>query len=45
MSTYRERIKRACHLMKNHGLDVIILTNPANMFYLTGTAAFVPTPW
>ncbi|MCG7852003.1 MAG: Xaa-Pro peptidase family protein [Methanosarcinaceae archaeon] len=36
MSMYRERIKRACELMENHGLDIIILTNPANMFYLTG---------
>lgn len=36
MSTYRERIKRDCQLMEKHGLDIIILTNPANMFYLTG---------
>jgi Xaa-Pro aminopeptidase len=36
MSIFRERISRACDLMENHGLDVIILTNPANMFYLTG---------
>jgi Xaa-Pro aminopeptidase len=36
MSTYRERISRACGLMEAHGLDLIILTNPANMFYLTG---------
>ena len=36
MSTYHERIKWACELMEKHGLDIIILTNPANMFYLTG---------
>ena len=36
MSIFRERIKRACALMEKHGLDVVILTNPANMFYLTG---------
>jgi Xaa-Pro aminopeptidase len=36
MSVFRERIKRACGLMGKYGLDVIILTNPANMFYLTG---------
>lgn len=36
MSVYRERIKSAGLLMKEHGLDAIILTKPANMFYLTG---------
>jgi Xaa-Pro aminopeptidase len=36
MSFYKERIKRAGELMGKHGLDVIILTKPANMFYLTG---------
>ena len=36
MSIFRERISRACELMKEHELDVIILINPANMFYLTG---------
>ena len=36
MPNYRERIHKACVLMEDHGLDVIILTNPANMFYLTG---------
>lgn len=36
MPDYRERIRKACVLMEHHDLDVIILTNPANMFYLTG---------
>ncbi|MDY0041138.1 MAG: Xaa-Pro peptidase family protein, partial [Desulforhabdus sp.] len=33
---YRERIRRCCHLMEKAGLDVMVLTKPANMFYLTG---------
>lgn len=36
MSIYRNRIKRAVALMGEYGLDVIILTKPANMLYLTG---------
>ena len=33
---YRERLRRCSALMKNEGLDVLLLTKPANMFYLTG---------
>ena len=36
MSVYEERIKRAGKLMKEHGLNVILLAKPANMSYLTG---------
>jgi len=36
MSVYRDRIKTAGRLMEEHGFDAIILTKPANMFYLTG---------
>ena len=36
MSLYEERIKRAGELMDKYGLDAILLTKPANMFYLTG---------
>lgn len=33
---YQERLKRCSNLMKIQGLDVLLLTKPANMFYLTG---------
>jgi Xaa-Pro aminopeptidase len=33
---YQERVKRCSQLMKAAGIDVLILTKPANMFYLTG---------
>lgn len=33
---YKERLERCGHLMKSAGLDVLLLTKPANMFYLTG---------
>ena len=33
---YPERLKRCSHLMKGAGLDALLLTKPANMFYLTG---------
>ena len=33
---YQERLKRCSLLMKEAGLDVLLLTKPANMFYLTG---------
>lgn len=36
MSIYEDRIKRAVALMAEYGMDAIILTKPANMFYLTG---------
>lgn len=36
MSIHRKRIQKATKLMTQKGLDLIILINPANMFYLTG---------
>jgi Xaa-Pro aminopeptidase len=33
---YQERLQRCSHLMKEAGLDVLLLTKPANVFYLTG---------
>jgi Xaa-Pro aminopeptidase len=33
---YQERLKRCSQLMKQAGLNVLLLTKPANMFYLTG---------
>ncbi|MBI3989651.1 MAG: aminopeptidase P family protein [candidate division NC10 bacterium] len=33
---YQERLERCSHLMKSAGLDALLLTKPANMFYLTG---------
>ena len=33
---HQERLKRCSHLMKAAGLDVLLLTKPSNMFYLTG---------
>lgn len=33
---YRERLERCSRLMKAAGLDALLLTKPANMFYLTG---------
>ncbi len=33
---HRERLARCGRLMKEAGLDVLLLTKPANMFYLTG---------
>lgn len=36
MSVYRDRIRSAGELMREHGLDAIILTKPANLLYLTG---------
>ena len=35
-SIYQERLQRCARLMKAGGLDVLLLTKPANMFYLTG---------
>jgi len=32
----QERLKRCTHLMKEAGLNVLLLTKPSNMFYLTG---------
>jgi len=36
MATHEERVKRAGRLMEDAGIDVLRLTKPANMFYLTG---------
>ena len=36
MATHEERVKRAGRLMAEAGVDVLLLTKPANMFYLTG---------
>lgn len=33
---YSGRLRRCTELMKEAGLDVLLLTKPANMFYLTG---------
>ncbi len=35
-SRYRERLEKCGQLMKEAGLDALLLTKPANMFYLTG---------
>lgn len=32
----KERIEKCCASMKEAGLDVLLLTKPSNMFYLTG---------
>ncbi|MCZ7662280.1 MAG: Xaa-Pro peptidase family protein [Thermoleophilia bacterium] len=34
--TYRHRLERCGRIMENAGLDALLLTKPANMFYLTG---------
>jgi len=33
---YRKRLEKVSHHMKETGLDVLLLTKPSNMFYLTG---------
>ena len=33
---YQDRLKRCSRLMKEAGLDALLLTKPANMYYLTG---------
>lgn len=33
---YQGRLERCSQLMKQGGLDILLLTKPANMFYLTG---------
>jgi Xaa-Pro aminopeptidase len=33
---YQERLERCCRLMREAGLNVLLLTKPSNMFYLTG---------
>src|SRR5512137_874208 len=34
--TYQNRLEKVSHHMQGAGLDVLLLTKPANMFYLTG---------
>jgi Xaa-Pro aminopeptidase len=36
VNRYRERLNKCSRLMKEAGLDVLLLTKPSNMFYLTG---------
>src|SRR4030042_1778946 len=36
MADYHGRLKKAGQLMKEAGVDVLLLTKPANMLYLTG---------
>jgi Xaa-Pro aminopeptidase len=36
MAAHEERVKKAGRLMEEAGIDVLLLTKPANMFYLTG---------
>ena len=33
---FQNRLERCNHLMEEAGLDLLILTKPSNMFYLTG---------
>src|SRR5512137_2321983 len=33
---YQERLRKCNRLMKAAGIDVLLLSKPANMFYLTG---------
>ncbi len=33
---YKARVKRCTEMMAEHNLDVLLLTKPSNMFYLTG---------
>ncbi len=33
---FQNRLEQCSHLMEEVGLDVLILTKPSNMFYLTG---------
>ncbi len=34
--SHQERLRRCASLMKEAGFNVLLLTKPANMFYLTG---------
>ena len=36
MAEHKERLKKAGRLMKEAGIDVLLLSKPSNMFYLTG---------
>ena len=33
---YKDRIRKCCRLMRTANLDMLLLTKPSNMFYLTG---------
>jgi Xaa-Pro aminopeptidase len=33
---YQKRLEKCGRLMKEAGLDVLLLTKPSNMFYFTG---------
>lgn len=47
-SHYQERLERCGRLMKAAGIDVLLLSKPANMFYLTGDGrlcAYVMITW
>ena len=35
-STCQRRLEKCSRMMKEHGLDVLLLTKPSNMYYLTG---------
>ena len=36
MAEHKERLKKAGRLMREAGIDVLLLSKPSNMFYLTG---------
>jgi len=36
MAEHKERLRKAGRLMKEAGIDVLLLSKPSNMFYLTG---------
>jgi len=36
MADHKERLKKASRLMEDAGIDVLLLSKPSNMFYLTG---------
>lgn len=36
IQTYQDRLKRCGNLMRGSGINLLLLTKPANMFYLTG---------
>jgi Xaa-Pro aminopeptidase len=41
---YLGRLKRCSQLMKEAGLNVLLLTKPSNMFYLTGDGGYALIP-
>ena len=34
--SFQQRLEKSSRLMQQAGLDILLLTKPANMFYLTG---------